>query len=163
MFAWLETTGLASFVDNSPWAYPFLLTVHGLGMAVVVGLTVMMAVRVLGFPTSAPLGAYRDALPWLSWAFAINALSGMALFVADAVALSENKSFQIKLLSIAVGLLVLARLFSTVILPAQRAEAQQETFVPPRSAKALAIAAIALWWLSVIVSGRLVAYLAAAV
>ncbi|HTK35327.1 MAG TPA: hypothetical protein VL358_08600 [Caulobacteraceae bacterium] len=180
MFEWMVSTGLAHWVDESPWAYPFLLTVHGLGMAVVVGLTAMTGLRILGFPAKIPLGAYRGTLPWLVWAFIGNFLSGLVLFVHDAVALAGNVSFQVKVASLVVGVAVLWRMYSHVVIPAWRAETATgavETearpgvvidgsgvvaWVIPRSGKALAVVAILIWWLSVIVSGRLVAYLAAA-
>ena len=166
---WLQSWWLTHWVDESPWAYPFLLTAHGLGMAVVVGLTAMTAVRILGFPAKVPLGAYDGTKTWLFWAFIVNFLSGLALFIHDAVALTTNISFQIKVVSLIIGVVVLVRMYSKVVTPASKAEqAAAATGTPvaytlPRSAKAYAVAAIAIWWLSVIVSGRLVAYLAAAV
>lgn len=168
MFEWMISTSLAHWVDESPWAYPFLLTAHGLGMAVVVGLTVMVGVRILGFPSKVPLGAYEGTRGWLFWAFVVNFLSGVVLFIHDAVALSTNLSFQIKVVSLIIGVVVLVRMFSKVVAPAARAEeaAGASGSVPvytlPKSAKAYAIASMLIWWLSVIVSGRLVAYLAAA-
>jgi hypothetical protein len=180
MFEWMQSTWLAHWVDESAWGYPMLLTVHGLGMAVVVGLTAMTGLRILGFPAKVPLGAYKGTLPWLVWAFVGNFLSGVVLFIHDAVALSTNISFQIKVISLIVGVAVLWRMYSHVVIPAWKAETAtgaDETpehpgmvvapggvvaWVMPRSGKALAVAAIAIWWLSVIVSGRLVAYLAAA-
>ena len=163
MLAWLETTGLAMWIDVSAWAYPFLLTVHGLGMAVVVGLTAVISLRILGFPANVPLGAYKGLMPYTLVAFFFNAVSGAALFVSDAQALAANISFIIKMVSIAVGLVVLWRINQTVLKPFHAAMVGgAEAPALPGSAKALAIAAILIWWLSVLVSGRLVAYLSAA-
>jgi len=165
MFEWLQSTGLATWINISPWAYPTFLTAHGLGMAVVVGLTAMIALRIIGFPAKAPLGAYRGLLPLLLAAFAVNAVSGALLFVSDAVALAANVSFQIKMASVALGLAVLWLIDRKVLAPAAAAEAAAKVgdtapaFTPPGSAKAMGVAAILIWWLSVIVSGRLVAYL----
>jgi hypothetical protein len=172
----LETSALGVWIDSSSWAYPALLTAHGLGMAVVVGLTVMVSLRVLGFPRSAPLSAYHATWPYLLAAFVVNAASGAALFVADAAALAANRSFQIKLVSIVIGCVIVWRLYATVTGPAARADDAEFTpgpfgerlidgsaaFAVPGSARLLAAAAVLVWWLSVIVSGRLVAYLAAA-
>jgi hypothetical protein len=181
MLSWLESTPLSMWIDTSAWAYPFLLTAHGLGMAVVVGVTAMVGLRVLGFPSSVPLGAYRGLMPYLVVAFIVNAASGGMLFVSDAIALAANVSFQIKMVSVVIGLVVLWRLHKTVLVPASEADAAAQAAAPgpdgaaalgsapggvflmPASAKPLAIAAILIWWLSVIVSGRLVAYLSAGV
>lgn len=163
MLAWLESTGLAMWIDVSAWAYPFLLTVHGLGMAVVVGLTAVISLRILGFPAKIPLGTYKALIPYTLVAFAFNAASGAALFVSDAQALAANVSFIVKMVSIALGLIVLWRINETVLKPFNAAMVGGgETPAMPGSAKALAIAAILIWWLSVLVSGRLVAYLSAA-
>ncbi|HTI66905.1 MAG TPA: hypothetical protein VL460_05080 [Caulobacteraceae bacterium] len=172
MFNWLENNPIANWVASSSWAYPFLLTAHGLGMAVVVGLTAVIALRILGFPRRAPLGAYKGLMGYLLAGFLVNAGSGAVLFLADPVALAANLSFQIKMASIVVGVIVLWRMHVKVLVPAAAAEAPVaqgsvaadgvSIFAPPRSAKALAIAAVLIWWLSVIVSGRLVAYLSQA-
>jgi hypothetical protein len=166
MLGWIENTAVGMWVDTSPWAYPFLLTVHGLGMAVVVGLTAVISLRILGFPQRVPLGAYKALMPLLVAAFLFNAASGAVLWITDAVALTANPSFQIKMVSIVLGLVVLWRLHVVVLAGADRAEAAgpdaAAAYVLPSSAKALAIAAVLIWWLSVIVSGRLVAYLSAA-
>lgn len=169
---WLENTPVGLWVDISPWAYPFLLTVHGLGMAVVVGLTVVIALRILGFPAKVPLGAYRSLLPILLVAFAFNAASGVILWVTDAMQLTTNTSFQIKMVSIVLGCIVLWRLNKVVLGPAARADAppaadeavggvRVDAYAPTGGARALAIGSVLIWWLSVIVSGRLVAYLGA--
>lgn len=164
---WLENTPIGVWVDISPWAYPFLLTVHGLGMAVVVGLTVVIALRILGFPAKVPLAAYRALLPLLLIAFAFNAASGVVLWITDAMQLTANPSFQIKMVSIVLGCIVLWSLNRVVLGPAARAGGAApdgvlvDGYTPDGKAKALAIASVLIWWLSVIVSGRLVAYLAA--
>lgn len=161
-FASLENTWLAMFIDNSSWGYPFFLTIHGLGMAVVVGLTAMTSLRILGFPRATPLGSYSGLTPYVAWAFLFNFLSGAALFISDADALAHNPSFQIKIGSIIVGLLVFWQLNRSALQPSARAlAAGTDQPALPKMAKLWAILTILIWWLSVLVSGRLVAYLAA--
>jgi hypothetical protein len=156
-------------VDVSPWAYPFLLTVHGLGMAVVVGLTVVIGLRILGFPAKVPLSAYQALMPILLIAFAFNAASGVVLYTTDAMQLTANRSFQIKMVSIVLGCILLWRLNKVVLAPAAQsgtvnADGQLvDGYTPTAGAKTLAIVVMLIWWLSVIVSGRLVAYLSASV
>lgn len=172
MLYWLENTPVGLWVDISSWAYPFLLTVHGLGMAVVVGVTAVISLRVLGFPAQVPLVAYRKLPPIIWGAFLFNFLSGLVLYIADAQALTFNVAYQIKMVSVAVGLFLIWRLQSKVLAEAVVGEAEAGTVEPssrsgeglllPRSAKFLAAAVVLVWWISVLVSGRLVAYLAAA-
>ena len=146
----------------SPWAYPTFLTLHGLGMAFVVGLTVMIAIRILGFPEQLPLSAYARTIPLGIAAFVVNAISGTALFVADAVILWQNPSFQFKLVSIVVGLVVLWLMARGPLRKAAKVEATGESYRASSGDKAIAVMAILIWVAAVIVSGRLIAYLAPA-
>lgn len=158
----LANSDYAMWMVVSPWAYPALLTTHGLGMAFVVGLTLMIALRVLGFPGNVPVTPYLSTIPLGIAAFAINAVSGLLLFAADAVTLWPNPSFQIKLVSIAIGLVVLWLLGRGPLRRAVAAEAEGGVFVATGTEKLLAILAILFWCGAVIVSGRLIAYLAPA-
>jgi hypothetical protein len=161
MFEALSMSAFAQWVTVSRWAYPTFLTAHGLGMAVVVGLTVMIGLRVFGFPKEVPLAAYCKTVPLGIAAFVVNAASGTALFVADASTLSRNPSFIIKIIAIVVGLIVLRAFYKGPLKAAQRqALAGGGEYQPSQSDKVLAAVAIAIWLVAVIVSGRLIAYLA---
>lgn len=161
MFDALSASPLAQWVAMSLWAYPTFLTAHGLGMAVVVGLTVMIGARILGFPSQVPLAPYIRTVPFGIFAFVVNAASGILLFIADASTLSRNPSFIVKIVLIVIGLVVLQRLYAG---PLKRATAQaaagEGDYRPTAADRRLAIAAILLWSLAVIVSGRAIAYLA---
>ncbi len=71
------------------------------------------------------------------------------------------------MVSIVLGCIVLWLLDTSVLGPAARAGVVAadgslvDGYAPAGRAKALAIGSVLIWWLSVIVSGRLVAYLAA--
>lgn len=158
----LANSDFAMWMVVSPWAYPALLTTHGLGMAFVVGLTVVVALRLLGFPRQVPVAPFCRVIPLGLAAFFINALSGTLLFAADAVTLWDNPSFQIKLVSIAIGLVVLWLLGRGPLRRAVQVEAAGDAFVATGAEKLLAVLAIAFWCGAVIVSGRLIAYLAPA-
>ena len=158
----LANSDYAMWMVTSSWAYPFLLTAHGLGMAVVVGLTVMIALRLLGFPGTVPVTPYRGTIPLGLVAFAINALSGLGLFAADAVTMWANPSFQVKLVSIAIGIVILWLLGRGPLRRAVAVEAQGQAFVATGGERTLAVLAILFWCGAVIVSGRFIAYLAPA-
>lgn len=161
MFEWLSSTAFAQWMTVSKWAYPAFLAAHGLGLAVVVGLTSMIAIRVLGFPKQLPLAAYNRTIPLGIFAFVVNALSGTGLFIANATTLAENPSFLVKIGSIIVGLIVLYIFYRNALKTAgERARAGLSEYVPTTSDKVLAVVAILIWLVAVIVSGRLIAYLA---
>src|SRR5262249_30925104 len=61
MMAWLEATALATWTRESPslWAYPTILTLHTVGLGIVVGANAVIDFRLLGF-------APRISVPSLS-------------------------------------------------------------------------------------------------
>ena len=89
MSEWLTTlqeSGVSQWIASSPslLAYPMFLTLHTVGMAVVVGTCVVLDLRVLGLASDLPLRIFRGS-PRLVWsAFTVNAATGAALFMIDA-------------------------------------------------------------------------------
>lgn len=156
MLNWLQDSPLASWVATSTWGYPLTLTAHGVGLAIVVGVILMVSMRVMGFFPGIPLDVTRRLLPFMWAAFVLNLISGIALFVADAERFFFSLTFQLKILFIVIGLVVVVILDQTVLKPALRGDG---TAVLPGHAKPLAIVSVLLWWFSVILSGRLIAYL----
>src|SRR6476661_8812227 len=70
--------------SNSIWVYPTVFTLHTFGMMVLVGAALMIDLRLLGFGRGIPLQAL-DRLFSVMWgAFALNAVTGTMLFIADA-------------------------------------------------------------------------------
>jgi hypothetical protein len=147
---WLERSGLATWIREAPtvWAYPIVLTLHTIGLGIVVGVHAVVALRLLGFARHPPLGSLRPLFPIGWWAFALNAVTGVLLFIADA----SNKAFQTIFL-IKLGLIVLALVGMVRI---KRIVYQAPD--GPERARGVAIASMLLW-IGAIVAGRLMAYL----
>ena len=98
-FTWLQDTNFAHWVASEPslLAYPTILTLHTVGMAIVVGTCVVMDLRLLGVGEGVPLPALQGA-PRLVWTgFLINAATGLALFTTDAEHKSTQTVFFVKL------------------------------------------------------------------
>jgi len=139
--------------DPSLLAYPTILTLHTVGMAIVVGTCVVMDLRLLGIAGDVPLTALTGA-PRLVWTgFIINAATGVALFTTDAEHKATQTVFFVKLSLIFLALAVYARIRKLVFgSPAAIASPL------PREVKALAILSLILWT-GATVAGRLMAYL----
>lgn len=156
---WIEQTGLSIWIReaDSLWAYPAIITFHSAGLAVMVGLSAVIALRILGFAPGLPLAAMEKLYPMMWLGFWVNATSGVALMVADPVKMVTNPLLSIKLLLIAaaIGSLVLIR---RRVLRSPDVQAS----VVPAGGKALAIASLALW-IAATTAGRLTAYLGAQV
>ena len=155
MFAWLESTQIAMWVGLSLWAYPMLLAVHIVGLAIVVGIFSMRDLRLLGlFPGLQP--AAFLPLSRLAWVgFIINAISGVLLFTSQAVTFVNNTPFLIKIVAILAGMVL-----AGVIQSRLRAELAGVGTVAEvgGSTRAIAMASL-VCWLTAIIAGRLIAYL----
>lgn len=143
------------WVGLSLWAYPMLLAVHIVGLAVVVGIFSMRDLRLLGmFPGLQP--AAFLPLSRLAWVgFIINAVSGILLFTSQAVTFVNNTPFLIKIVAILTGMAL-----AGVIQSRLRSElAGVGSFVEiTGSTRSIAMASLACW-LTAIIAGRLIAYL----
>jgi hypothetical protein len=151
----IEYSAFAEWVRSSPsiFAYIFILSLHAMGLAVIVGVNTLVALRLLGFVPALSVPALRKTYPWMYFAFTINAISGLALLAANLSADLENIMFLLKLAFVALAMINLelmrARIFDDPVFLA----------APDlvRRARPYAIASIALWALAVI-TGRLTAY-----
>ena len=85
-FVWLQHTGLAMWIvqSDSIWAYPSILTAHTFGLAVLVGASAVVALRLLGVAPGVAM-EQLDYLYRFVWAgFYINLVSGVLLFFSEA-------------------------------------------------------------------------------
>ncbi|MFM1895044.1 MAG: hypothetical protein RLZZ385_118 [Pseudomonadota bacterium] len=154
MFLWLESTPVAQWVALSLWAYPLLLAVHIVGLAIVVGIFAIRDMRLLGlFPALQP--AAFLPLSKLAWVgFIINAISGIMLFTSQAVTFVNSAAFLIKIGSIVAGMVL-----AGVIQSRLRGELSGDgTIRLSGSTRGIAAASLALW-VTAIIAGRLIAYL----
>ena len=154
-FAWLQETPFAQWVASDPslLAYPTILTLHTVGMAIVVGTCVVMDLRLLGIAGDVPLRALAGA-PRLVWTgLLINAATGVALFTTDAEHKAMQTVFFVKLALIFLALAVYVRIRTLVF----RTPA---AFATPIAGEVKALALLSLMlWTGATVAGRLMAYL----
>lgn len=150
----LEQMQFSQWVKEAPtiWAFPTILFVHTLGMAIVAGGSAMLSLMVLGFWPAVPIKPFARMFPWLWVAFGVNAVSGTMMLVADATTKLTTPDFYIKMACVFAGLFVLIRMRRQIF------EDPQLDRVPlSGNAKTLAWASLACWF-GAIVSGRLLAY-----
>lgn len=150
MFEQLENTPFALWVSQSLWAYPSLLSVHIIGLAIVVGLFTVRDLRLLGMFTEMNLAAFLFANKIAAIGFAINAVSGFLLFSSQASVFVESTPFLIKISAILVGMIL-----ATVIHIRLRNSLTNKV----TSGTKLLAGVSLLSWVSAIAAGRLIAYL----
>jgi hypothetical protein len=150
---WLEAAGLGPWARGGSSVYPFVNSVHLLGLVMLVGGIGVVDLRLAGLWRSLPAAALSRALtPVALCGLALLVLSGSVLFAADGTALARSATFHRKLVLIALAL-ANALLFRLVW--QRRVEAGGE--VPPLIGRASALASLAMW-LGVGTLGRLIAY-----
>ena len=152
LLAAIEGLALARWARESTsiWAYPTILTLHTVGLAIVVGVNVVVDLRLLGRAPRIPVSSLRTLFPIMWWGFALNFATGLLLFMADATTKAGQRVFYVKLACIALALIV-ARTVSNRMSP------QNDTSVTA-NLRSLAVLSLFLW-AGAIIAGRLMAYL----
>lgn len=151
----LELSPLAEWVGTSVWGYPIMLTSHSVGLAIIVGIALVLNLRLLGLIQGLPLSALRGMLK-LAWAgFILNLVSGFALFSAQATYFITHPAFLVKIAAIFLAIIDAA--FVQGLLRRQ-AENWDEGVAISAGARGLALLSMLLW-LTAIIAGRLIAYI----
>jgi len=151
---WLEESGISTFVRESPsiFAFPTVLLLHTIGMALCVGVNAGIDLRILGFAPGIRVAPLEKLLPILWLGFTVNAITGTLLVMQDATTKLRNPDFYAKMVFIAAALIILkmtrTRVFRDPML-------DKGSF----STNAKVLAALSLFfWMAAITAGRLLAY-----
>ena len=151
----IENSAYATWVRESPsiFAYTSILSLHAIGLAIIVGLHTVVALRLLGFVQEIPLQPLRKLFPWMYLGFTINLFSGSSLLAANLSNDLGNWLFLCKLVFI---LFAMINLELTKIYVFDRPGPIQANGLP-KNARVYAWAALILWSLAM-VAGRFTAY-----
>lgn len=151
LFVQLSGSRFAAWINESDsfLGYPGFLFLHTLGLALVVGISIAVDLRLLGVAPRVPLASVRALFPAIWIGFWISAVSGAVLFIADATGKAGNPIFEIKLALVALGVML------TTL--AQRHLLRGEGNMSYQRSRLLAIGSLVIW-LAAIIAGRLVAY-----
>jgi hypothetical protein len=151
---WLEESSLGEWVRSSYLGYPLMIASHAIGMAIMVGLSLALAMRLLGMFRGIPYLALNRFMP-IAWAgFGLNFMSGSGLFTTQPTDYVTDVTFLLKMSFVFAGMILVAVLQTSIKL---HAGGWSQGVVPGgiRLVAALSI----FCWVSGIVSGRLIAYL----
>ena len=137
-------------------AYPILLTLHVLSMAVFAGLIASWDLRLVGIAyTSVPVSKITERVfPWMFVAFFVSIVTGFLLAYSKPITYFPNFYFWLKN-----GLMILAGLNAGVFhLTTEKTVKQWENdLVPPPSARFVGVASLVMWS-AIIITGRMIAY-----
>ena len=151
---WLENTGFSTWVRESPsiWAFPAILLFHTIGMALCVGVSAGINLRILGFAPALRLAPLERFFPILWFGFTINATTGTILVLQDATNKLRNVDFYVKMVFIALALINLKMIRTRVF-----RDPQLDRGPLAANVKVLAVSSL-FFWLGAITAGRLLAY-----
>ena len=153
MLEWLESLSVAVWLRESPsvWAHATVLTAHTMGMAVLVGASWVLDLRLLGLNRSVPLSAFRWVFPVVAVGLTVNLFTGALLFAKNATTWGTAAPFLIKMTLVIASVATLVPLRKYVL---QSDLDQREA----SRVRLLAIVSI-LAWSGAVTAGRLLAYL----
>jgi|SRR5215471_6696985 len=151
----IENSGFATYIRETPtWpAYSTVLALHTFGMAFLVGLSGVIALRVLGIVPELPLNPLKQLQPVIIIGFWVNAITGIILTTLAIRSLLTNWDFYVKLVAIAFALVSLAKMRRCAFADPNTTD----DAAPSADARRWAKAMLFFWGLAVL-GGRLTAY-----
>ena len=150
IFKTIEEGGLSMWVRDNPfWA---ILSAHALGMAMLVGASGVIALRLLGIPRDLPIAPLKRLYTPIWLGFWIQFVSGLLLLIGYPTKSFTNLDFYLKLVLILFGMIAVVKLKKRVFSDDSMTEADMMM-----RGKTLAILSL-LFWVGVITSGRMLAY-----
>jgi hypothetical protein len=150
IWAALQTTDLAVWINFSRWVYAAIATAHVLSIAALIGSILVLDLRLIGFSRRFdPQHIARLVVPVAGTALCCAIASGGLLFIGRAAEYAAFDTFRIKLVLIAcaIGMTLVAHRRYGLWL--QRAGERQRVF--------MGCASITLW-VSIAVAGRMIAF-----
>jgi hypothetical protein len=149
VFAAVQQSGYGALVRQSVFLYPLANVIHVLAVLVFFASVAMMDMRLLGVIKGMPVEAVIARLrPVAIAALVVVVLTGITLFVPEAVAIARNPAFQLKLAAIGLGL-------ANVLINTRTLRRAGEGAALVRATAGVSLAV----WLTVAACGRLIAYL----
>jgi hypothetical protein len=154
--AWIDSTGIATYIRENSFAFPWLECFHIMATALVLGVISIVDLRLMGLAaTGYRTSRLMRALLPLTWgAFIVALVTGVLLFTSQPALYLENTAFRIKL-----ALLLLAGLNMAIFhLWTQRGIAVWDEEGPiPVGARLAGLISLCLW-VGVVFAGRFVGF-----
>ena len=152
---WLGATPVATWINQSPWIWPFCETLHFIGLSLVLGITGFFDLRLMGFFRRVSIAAAHDLMPLALVGFAINLLTGVVFLTALPAQYASNRLWWFK-----VGFIMLAGLNALLYERTLSAKvlALQPGADTPGPVKLIGVVSL-VSWLAVLYCGRMLPFL----
>ncbi len=150
-FKTIEATGLSSWTRESTYGFYYVLLVHTAGLALLVGASFFIDLRLLGVAEKIPLKALKSFYGFIWTGLVISALSGGLLVVSYPTKTLTNLIFYFKMVFIVIGMMIMQRIYHKVLM--------REDMDVVETGKRLAKYSLIMWFIT-LTAGRLLAYTA---
>ena len=134
--------------------FPTLIALHSVGMAVAVGLSLMVTLHLNQVFTGFNVQLIPRILSVAVWGFILNLITGLALFVSRGPEYIDSYIFLIKMLLVVISAVILFWLRQHLRLT----KLTTEVSVADRTAKSMSLFSTVTWF-GAVIAGRLIAYL----
>jgi len=91
---------VAELMTASKWWWAFMMDMHFVGLALVVGTVGMLNLRVLGFARQIPIRSLHQLVPWALAGFGVNLVTGVMAFTGMDQYYTYDWAFWLKMLAI---------------------------------------------------------------
>lgn len=151
VFQWLDTTMIGGIIRDSTYIFPVVEVFHLFGLTLLLGTLTITDLRMLG------VGMRRQSVaevatqlaPWTIWGAVVTILSGILLFLSEAMKCYANAAFPWKMWLLLAGIL----LYLFVQLPLTRRTSRSSSGL----LKAVGVLSLVFWY-GVAVAGRAIAF-----
>ena len=154
IFKTIEESGLSVWIRDSPsfFAFWFILSLHAVGMGLLVGSSVVIAMRILGVARDLPLAPLKGLYPIIWVGFWIQVCSGTLLLIGYPTKAFTNIDFYLKLTLIALGVVFMRKIYKQVFNTPGLSDSDMML-------KGRVLAAWSLvFWAGAVTAGRMLAY-----
>jgi hypothetical protein len=98
-FKWCDSTWLAETIRGSRFYFPIIETFHLLALTILFGAILVLSMRMCRLMmTNQPTNVVaKDLAPWAMWSLVIILVSGIMLFLSEAMKCYASTPFQVKM------------------------------------------------------------------
>jgi hypothetical protein len=151
LFQWLDSTPISVVIRNSTYIFPVVEVFHLLGLTLLLGTLTITDLRMLG------VGMRRQSIatvatqlaPYTVWAAVLTIVTGILLFLSEAMKCYGNAAFPWKMWLLLAGILLYLLLQRRITAPGSR--------VSPGVLKVVAVLSLVFWY-GVAIAGRAIAF-----
>jgi hypothetical protein len=154
IFKAIEETGLSIWIreSSSVFSFWFILSMHAIGMGLLVGASVLIGLRILGFAPDLPLAPLKRFYRFIWVGFWIQVVSGILLLIGYPTKSLTNPLFYVKLTLIGFAMASMQMLRNRVFADSSLSEAAMMA-----KGRVGAICSL-IFWVGAVTAGRLLAY-----